>query len=348
MHIVRHAGDVKFRRPMVRPVRPAALGILLALPLLAALAGCGAALTSAVAPFDAAELSRNPTLIVATTRKAANGMRARPWFGTERASGTFARAKLVPPDEGRFSLSSIGLGDWSLEAVEPVEHLSEMLPPGPERRDLLLYVHGFNTTFETAALDAARLSDGIRFRGETMVFSWPSKAKLFDYGYDRESAMWSRDALERVLSLLMASPGIGRIHLVAHSVGTMLSLESLRQIYARHGMAVTDKIGAVIFASPDIDMDVFASSVERIPPLAPKITVITATNDRALAVAGWIAGGMTRVGAAEKSRLEQMGLRVIDASTEGWGLINHDLFLSNSHIRLVIRRAVDGVAPDHS
>jgi len=54
------------------------------------------------------------------------------------------------------------------------------------------------------------------------------------------------------------------------------------------------------------------------------------------------------VGAAEKSRLEQMGLRVIDASTEGWGLINHDLFLSNSHIRLVIRRAVDGVAPDHS
>ena len=39
MHIVRHAGDVKFRRPMVRPVRPAALGILLALPLLSALAG---------------------------------------------------------------------------------------------------------------------------------------------------------------------------------------------------------------------------------------------------------------------------------------------------------------------
>src|SRR6202521_2747066 len=97
------------------------------------------------------------------------------------------------------------------------------------------------------------------------------------------------------------SPGVGRIHVVAHSVGTMLSMESLRQIYARHGLAVTDKIGAVIFAAPDIDMDVFTSSVERMPPLAPKITVITATNDRALAVAGWLAGGMTRVGAAEKA-----------------------------------------------
>jgi esterase/lipase superfamily enzyme len=95
-------------------------------------------------------------------------------------------------------------------------------------------------------------------------------------------------------------------------------------------------------------MDVFTSSVERIPPLAPKITVVTATNDRALAVAGWLAGGTTRVGAAEKSQLEKLGLRVIDASAEGWGLINHDLFLSNDHIRRVIRGAMDGRAPDHS
>jgi esterase/lipase superfamily enzyme len=327
----------------------AALGALLSCALLIlVLPGC-ASLTSSAAPFDAAELSRNPTLIVATTRKPLNGARARPWFGTERASTlTFARGKLVPPDDGRFSLSSIGLGDWSLEGVEPVARLSDLLAAGGEPRDVLLYIHGFNTTFETAALDAARLSDGIRFRGETMLFSWPSKAKLFDYGYDRESAMWSRDELERVLSLLMASPAVGRIHVVAHSVGTMLSMESLRQIYARHGMAIADKIGAVIFASPDIDMDVFTSSVERIPPLAPKITVVTATNDRALAVAGWLAGGTTRVGAAEKSQLEKLGLRVIDASAEGWGLINHDLFLSNAQVRLVIRRAVDGLPLDHS
>ena len=160
--------------------------------------------------------------------------------------------------------------------------------------------------------------------------------------------MWSRDALEQILSRLITNPAVGRIHLVAHSVGTMLSMEALRQIYARHGLAVTEKIGAVIFASPDIDMDVFTSSVERIHPLAPKITVITATNDRALAVAGWLAGGMTRVGAAEKAQLEKLGLHVIDASAQGWGIINHDLFLSNADIRRVIRRALDGVPLDQS
>ena len=36
------------------------------------------------------------------------------------------------------------------------------------------------------------------------------------------------------------------------------------------------------------------------------------------------------------------GLHVIDASKQGWGIINHDLFLSNAQIRQVIRRAIDG------
>jgi esterase/lipase superfamily enzyme len=316
---------------------------------LALLVGACSALSSTGAHFDTAQLKVNPTLMVATTRKPIDGARAKPWFGTERAPAmSLARARLVPPDEGRFSLSAVGLEDWQLQGIELAQHLNDLIGPGPERHDILIYVHGFNQTFESAALDAARLSDGVRFHGETMVFSWPSKAKLFDYGYDRESAMWSRDALERVLSRLMDNPGVGRIHLVAHSVGTMVSMEALRQIYARHGLAVTEKIGAVIFASPDIDMDVFTSSLQRMPPIAPKITVITATNDRALAVAGWLAGGMTRVGAAEKAQLENLGLRVIDASAQGWGITNHDLFLSNADIRRVIRRALDGAPLDQS
>jgi esterase/lipase superfamily enzyme len=71
--------------------------------------------------------------------------------------------------------------------------VSDLLAQAGGGPDVLIYVHGFKQTFETAALDAAHLSDGIKFRGRTMVFSWPSKAGLFDYAYDRESAMWSRD-----------------------------------------------------------------------------------------------------------------------------------------------------------
>ena len=307
-----------------------------------ALGGC-TGLAATGARFDASALSANPTLLVATTRKPVNGGRAKPWFGPERASAmSIARAKLTPPDDGRFSLASVGLADWSLGTMEPMPgQVSDLLAQASGGRDVLIYVHGFKQTFEGAALDAARLSDGIRFHGETMVFSWPSKAGLFDYSYDRESAMWSRDAFERVLDSIVASSTAGRVHIVAHSMGTMLALESLRQLYARYGDAAAARIGAVIFASPDIDIDGFSSSITRIGPLASRITVITATNDRALTLSGRMAGGITRVGASEKAALERLGVRVIDASQHGWGIINHDLFLSNGEVRQVIRRSID-------
>ncbi|MPZ39288.1 MAG: alpha/beta hydrolase [Rhizobiales bacterium] len=307
-----------------------------------ALGGCAGLAESASRP-EAAALVSNPTLLVATTRKPVNGGRANPWYGSERApTMSVARAKLTPPDYGRFSFASVGMSDWRLDAVEPVPgRVSDLLAESPSGPDVLIYVHGFRQTFEAAALDAARLSDGIKFRGDTMVFSWPSKAGLFDYVYDRESALWSRDAFERVLISAMTNPTTGRVHIVAHSMGTMLALESLRQVYGRYGDAGAARIGAVVFASPDIDLDVFSSSVSRIGPLAQKITIITATNDRALALSSRVAGGITRVGAAEKAALERLGLRVVDASQYGWGIINHDLFMSNAEVRKVIRQAVD-------
>ncbi|UQR65133.1 alpha/beta fold hydrolase [Bradyrhizobium sp. C-145] len=322
--------------------RRALLGGLVSAGSALALGGC-AGLGATGARFDASSLSVDPTLLVTTTRKPVNGGRAKPWFGPERATSmTVARAKLVAPDESRLSLASVGLDDWRLDRIEPVSADAGDLAAQAGAGDVLIYVHGFKQTFETAVLDAAHLSDGIKFRGRTMVFSWPSKAGLFDYAYDRDSAMWSRDAFERVLSALVSNPTGGRVHIVAHSMGTMLTLESLRQLYARYGDTVTSKIGAVVFASPDIDMDVFSSSIQRIGPLTGKITVIASTNDRALALSGQIAGGMTRVGAAEKAAIAQLGVRVVDASQEGWGIINHDLFLSNAEVQRVIRRSIDG------
>jgi len=309
-----------------------------------ALGGC-ASLTGGGARLDASAISANPTLLVATTRKPVNGGRAEPWFGAERSSAmTVARAKLVAPSEDRFSFAAVGLADWRIDAIERAPgEVGDLLAPSSGVQDVLIYVHGFRQTFEQAALEAARLSDSIKFRGQTMVFSWPSKAGLLDYVYDRDSAMWSRDALERVLDSLLRSPNAGRLHIVAHSMGTMLTLESLRQLYARHSDTISHRIGAVVFASPDIDMDVFSSAVTRIGALAGKITVITATIDRALALAGTIAGGMRRVGASEKAAIEGLGVRVVDASQMGWGIINHDLFLSNDQVRQVIRRAVEGM-----
>lgn len=307
-----------------------------------ALGGCASLAATTPRP-DTSALAERPTLLVATTRKPNRDPRANPWFGSERSSTlNVARVRLAPPSDSVLAIGS----DWSIADVEPVAgtRIADLIGPELGPREVLLYVHGFRHTFESATLEAVHLSDGIRFRGETMAFAWPSKAGLFDYVYDRESAMYSRDAFERVLDALIRNRNVGRIHIVAHSMGTMLTLESLRQLHARYGYAqvATEKVATIVLAAPDIDLDVFSSSVERIGPLRTRITVVTATNDRALALSQKLAGGITRVGAAEKAQLESLGLRVIDASGIGWGFINHDLFLSNAEVRRVVREAIDG------
>jgi esterase/lipase superfamily enzyme len=148
-----------------------------------------------------------------------------------------------------------------------------------------------------------------------------------------------------MLDQLIADPSVGTVHVVAHSMGTMVAVEALRQLYDRRGAAMAGRMGAVILASPDIDMDGFKSSVTRLGGFARKITVLTVAKDRALGAMRDMAGGVTRVGIAEKAQLEALGLRVIDASEYAGGGLNHDLFLTNAQVREVIRQMMNEAKP---
>ncbi|GGG47186.1 alpha/beta hydrolase [Chelatococcus composti] len=287
-----------------------------------------------------------PVVYAVTTRAPVNGASERPWFGSARSGGTRAVAvRFDPPPEGFFDRIGATLtGDWHINAVEPLGNNDPVaaLTLAAAGRDVLIYVHGYNQSFEQAAIDAAELSRAIGFSGATVGFSWPSKEGLLDYGYDRESALWSRDAFQDLLEALVRNAMIGRVHIVAHSMGTLLTLETLRQLWAVSGSPdVAARFGAIVLASPDIDVDLFATSVRRIGPLAKHITVISSVNDRALAVSSRLAGGVSRVGAADRAVLEPLGVRIADASEYGWGIIRHDLFLSNKDVRGVIKRAVE-------
>lgn len=331
-------------------VRSARSGAML-LGLAAISASLGACSTSqsglsafaSAAPDAPSGIAATPSVVAVTTRNAVNGGRSKPWFGTQRANqASNVRIELSPPADG--TLSAVGLGDWRIKKIEAIP-VGESFSAGIGRRDVLIYVHGFNQNFETAVLDSARLSDGLKFSGQTMMFSWPSKNSMLNYIYDRESALWSRDALEDMLDQLVREPSVGTIHIVAHSMGSMPTVEALRQLYDRRGAAMTGRFGAVILASPDIDMDGFTSSISRLGGFSRKITVLTVANDRALGAMSNMAGGVTRVGAAEKEQLDKLGVRVIDASQLAGSGLNHDLFLTNSEVRQVIRGFINGAKP---
>ncbi|WP_407943178.1 alpha/beta hydrolase [Methylobacterium oxalidis] len=335
--------DRPTRRSIVR--LGALLGATALTPGLGACVADGLVTGAVVTPERQSALDVMPVLLVATTRKPVGSPPKAPYFSSERGRGlSFAEVRLSPPDRSLIGkVSSVVTGDWTIGAVPKVETggaAADAFAQAALGRDVLIYVHGYRESFESAAVSAARLSDGIRFRGVSGLFTWPSAAATFDYGYDRESALWSRDAFEDLLKALVASPSGGRINLVAHSMGTLLTLETLRMLRAEAGEAAMARIGAVVLAAPDIDIDLFTKGVERLGPDVNKITVISSTNDRALSLSSTIAGGVVRAGAADRERLEALGVRVADASDYGGGLINHDLFLSNPEVQGVVKRAV--------
>ncbi|MBA1158124.1 alpha/beta hydrolase [Microvirga mediterraneensis] len=321
---------------MLFPVSRLALVCLASL----ALSGCigeDSALTSPVS--SQVGLARDPKLLVATTRLPVGDPPRKPWFSSERSPDlVFAEARLKPPSD-----SLIGGSGWSIAKVENLDHgnAAQTFAQAAFGHNLLLYIHGYRESFETAATSTIDLSEGIKFAGVTGLFTWPSAASTFSYVADRESAMWSRDALEDLLTAIAKTPSGGRIHIVAHSMGTLLTLETLRMLRASGGESAMDRIGAVVLAAPDIDIDLFARGLERLGPDAKKITVISSTNDRALAVSSRLAGGIVRAGAADRDRLEALGVRVADASEFGSGIINHDIFLTNKEVQQVIKRAIE-------
>lgn len=308
-----------------------------------ALAGCAqseASVSPFVGPADSSSFGKEPQLLVATTRKP-TGDRA-PYFGSDRGSLSFAVARLDAPGRGvGAQLSSMVAGDWSVLGVSrrTSTDAARAFADASNGRDVLLYVHGFNETFESAARSAGQLSHSLAFEGRTALFTWPSGGGLLAYAYDRESALWSRDGFVQTLKALIANPTIGRINIVAHSMGSFLTLEGLRELRDFEGFS--DRIGAVVLASPDVDIDAFEQTVPRLGSIAGRMTVIVDPGDKALAVSSRIAGGVARAGAADRERLEQLGVRVADTAGRGWSLLRHDLFLSNSEVTQVVRRAID-------
>ena len=199
-------------------------------------------------------------------------------------------------------------------------------------RDILLYVHGFNTGYDEARFRLAQIATDSGFSGIPVLFTWPSQNRMFAYGADKENATASRDDLGAVISELGTIPGVGRIHILAHSMGTWLTMEVLREAaIAGHG-DLYGHLGEVMLAAPDIDLDVFRQQMGRVGAFA-RVSVFAASNDRALSISSALAGDRQRLGTLDlankehRAQITQLGVRVYDLSgTETPDFFKHGTF----------------------
>src|ERR1700723_306168 len=188
----------------------------------------------------------------------------------------------------------------------------------PGRR-VLIFVHGFNTRFEEAVYRFAQIVHDARVNVAPVLFTWPSGGRVTDYVYDRDSAMYSRDALEVLLQALVKDQYVDSISVLAHSMGNYIVVESLRQMSIRD-RGLSPKIWDVMLASPDIDVDVFRRQIAEIDsgPRPAQFTLFISRDDRALGLSSFLARDSTRLGALDpnkepyRSILEQGRVQVID------------------------------------
>ncbi len=332
------------------------LALVLAAPL--ALSACiGPDLNSVgdygagLSPFATASVPDRPhpvQVFIASTRKGETGEAARE----QAPEAHYALATMtVPPGHHAGSIeeplwgkpngrSDIALaGERELDddefRAELASHVSGRVGVN---RDVLVFVHGFNTSFEDARLRATQIAADAHFGGVMVLFTWPSKSDLFGYVSDKDSATASRDALQGLFHDLGRTPGVGKVHILAHSMGGWLSMEALRASAIAGDKDLSGRLGDVILASPDIDMTVFASQMARVRPA--DVTVFATPNDRALSLSSFVASSRQRVGAIDASKpedraeIESLGAKVVDISSysDADRFISHAVFANSSEV----------------
>lgn len=146
-------------------------------------------------------------------------------------------------------------GDWFASIRAEVSG-AESADPADTSDDILLFVHGYNTSWEQAALRAAQFTYDLEFRGLPVLFSWPSLGKTLGYPADEASVAWAVPHLVHVLGRLMSDTGARRIHIIAHSMGNRATTGALDQLMrGRHDFGTP--LRELVFAAPDIDAGTF-------------------------------------------------------------------------------------------
>lgn len=207
---------------------------------------------------------------------------------------------------------------------------------GGEANSVLVFVHGYNTLYEEAVYWLAQIVHDSGYTGTAVLFAWPSMGKAPLYLADREASTYSRDYLEQALLQIAAIPEVHEINILAHSMGSWLGVETLRQAKMNGHGDFNGKIRDVILASPDLDVNVFRTQLQTIGRLPRPITILTAGDDKALALSTKLAGNVDRVGrvtagdaraiaAASEFNLQVMDLTAVD---DGGG--NHHSKYSHS------------------
>ena len=166
------------------------------------------------------------------------------------------------------------------------------------QRVAVVYVHGFNNTMAEGVYRVAQMHRDLQVPGVAIHYAWPSRGSALGYVYDRDSALFGRAGFEQLMDEVAAS-GAREIVIVAHSMGSALTMETLRQMDLRGNTRTLSRIKGVVLISPDLDVDVFRSQALDIGDLPQPFVIFGSKGDRILNLSATLSGAPERLGNLE-------------------------------------------------
>jgi esterase/lipase superfamily enzyme len=189
-----------------------------------------------------------------------------------------------------------------------------------QAKDAFIFVHGYNCTFEDAALRTGQMAFDLSFIGAPILYSWPSKGHIRDYPADETNVSWTSTHFERFLDLIATGSGAKRIHVIAHSMGNRAVCDALRALSLGKPGSENVLLHHLVLAAPDIDADIFRELAAALKRMSGHITLYASSNDKAIKASRRFhknprAGGRPLVIVP--------GVESIDASDMGSGWLQH-------------------------
>lgn len=270
-------------------------------------------------------------------------------FNGERGPLTYGAASVRIPDDhkiGRIELPS----SWSLFRlnlsttpddhehfiIKSVTSLSEIgfdqIAKAKGANTVLIFIHGFNTSFEDALYRNAQIVWDLQYRGLSVLFTWASRQEIKDYLYDRESAELATGAFITLLQKLKRDYGIEQVNVLAHSMGNLLALDALAS-YSQTSNPV--QIARLIMAAPDVDRDRFQVLAPAAKAVVGGLTLYASSADRAMEISRAVAGGIPRAGDVPADGPVILPvMETIDVTAVGGDIfgLNHNVFAASRDV----------------
>ena len=283
----------------------------------------------------------------ATDRSRAAG--SVPSYGKGRNPGgalALGRIDVSVPRDGRHVTGRVERPTWwTLYTENPNEHFTIVARrqqsgtdfyadlrnkvTSANRREMFVFVHGFNVGFDDAVFRTAQIAYDLGFDGAPVLYSWPSEESVSPAGYATDLANndWTVPHLAAFLDELVAKSGASKIHIIAHSMGNRALVNAMTRLPS----ATRTRFSQVLLTAPDIDADTFVELADAVKRNSERTTLYVSANDWALAASRKLQT-YTRAGDTSQRVVVVPGIDTVDVSAIDTNLIGHSYYGDNRSV----------------